>query len=54
MTKADALQIIDAQNKRLIDPVEMLHFVWLRVIILKIPDDEWNKYVEAATEVLRQ
>lgn len=54
MTKQDALNIIDRRNKALINPVEMLHWVWLRVIINAISDDEWEKYVALAAEILKE
>jgi hypothetical protein len=52
MTKTEALQLIDDHKNALIDPVEMLHWTWLRVIILQIPDDDWERYAASATEVL--
>ena len=53
MKKSDALKIIDERcTKVLLDPVEMLHWVWLRTIITQIPDLNWERYVEEATEIL--
>jgi len=52
VTKQDALNIIDRRNKALINPVEMLHWVWLRVIISQISDDDWERYLESATKIL--
>jgi hypothetical protein len=52
MTKNEALALIDNHKNRLTDPVEMLHWTWLRVIILKISYVEWEQYVERAKEVL--
>jgi hypothetical protein len=54
MTKQDALNIIDAQNKKTIHPVELLHWVWLRVIINQIPEEDWERYVGSATVILAQ
>lgn len=54
MTKAEALKLIDDHKNAMINPVAMLHWTWLRVIILSIPDDDWDRYVGAATEVLSQ
>jgi len=48
MTKANALEIIDNHKNKLIDPVQMLHFTWLRVIILQIPEHEWERYLKEA------
>jgi hypothetical protein len=50
--KEEALKLIDDHKNKLINPVEMLHWTWLRVIILKIPDDQWDAYVGQATETL--
>lgn len=52
MTKREALKLIDDHKNVLIDPVEMLHWTWLRVLILKITDDEWQGLVERAVPVL--
>lgn len=52
MTKQQALDLIDAHKNQLIDPREMLNWTWLRVIILKIPEEEWENYVGEAVEVL--
>lgn len=52
MRKAEALQLIDDHKNRLINPVEMLHWTWLRVIVLSTTDEEWNNLVSRATEIL--
>ena len=52
MRKAEALQLIDDHKNKLINPIEMLHWTWLRVMILKITDDEWEELVHRATDVL--
>jgi hypothetical protein len=52
MTKDEALALIDGHKNKLINPVEMLHWTWLRVIILKIPDEDWERYVGNATETM--
>lgn len=54
MTKDEALQLIDDHKNALVDPLAMLHWTWLRVIILAIPDEEWEKYLMEAVKVLRQ
>lgn len=51
MTKSDVIKFIDEQNKALVDPVAMLNFVWLRLIVSSIPQDAWETYVEAAAQV---
>jgi hypothetical protein len=54
MRKDEAIALIDMAKQNLINPVDMLHWTWLRVIILQIPDEDWDKYVGKATEVLSQ
>ena len=54
MTKKEALELIDNHKNKLINPVEMLHWSWLRVIIFSIPDDRWEEYVGNATVILSQ
>lgn len=48
MNKNEALKLIDNHKNALIDPVAMLHWTWLRVIILQIPDPAWEGYLETA------
>ncbi len=52
MTKKEALTLIDDHKNALLNPVEMLHWTWLRVFILKITDDEWDEIMSRATETL--
>ena len=52
MTKQDALDIIQSRINTAIDPVELLHWCWLRAIINQISYLAWEQYVEKATEVL--
>ena len=54
MQKDEALKLIDDHKNRLINPMDLLHWTWLRVIILKMSDEEWERAVEAAAEVLSQ
>jgi hypothetical protein len=54
MTKQEALDLIDAHKNKLVDPIEMLSWTWLRVVILNIPDDVWEDSLLKATEVLSQ
>jgi len=41
MTKEEALTLIDGHKNKLINPVEMLEWTWLRVIILNLDETEW-------------
>jgi hypothetical protein len=52
MTKEQAIAFIDEQKNKLVNPVEMLHWTWLRVIILKMDDDAWNTALIEAHKVL--
>lgn len=52
MTKTDVIKMIDDHKNRMIDPTAMLHWTWLRVIINQIPDEDWERYVGNAVEVM--
>ena len=54
MTKDEALALIDAHKNKLINPVEMLHWTWLRVIILNININAWNDALGKAEDTLRK
>lgn len=54
MTKQQALDLIDAHKNQLTDPRDMLNWSWLRVIILKIPERQWEIYLNEAITVLSQ
>lgn len=52
MDKEAALQMIDGLNRKIINPVEMLDWVTLRVILLQIPEEDWEAYREKAAVIL--
>lgn len=52
MTKDDAISLIDAAKNELVNPVDLLHWVWLRVIINSIAPDEWEELIGRACEVM--
>lgn len=52
MTKEEALALIDEHKNALLNPVEMLHWTWLRVFLLKIKEDEWDEIMSRAVETL--
>lgn len=52
MTQSDFLKLIDDSKNTLINPVDMLHWTWLRVIILSIAPDEWEELISRATETM--
>lgn len=52
MTKADAIALIDAHKNKLINPVEMLHWTWLRVVINNLDEDAWNAALTKAEVTL--
>ena len=53
MTKEEALELIDNHKNKLIDPVEMLNWTWIRVIINTIPDRDWYAALANSEKVLR-
>lgn len=52
MSKEEALRLIDGHKNKLINPVDMLEWTYLRVIILQIPDTDWEGYLNSALTVL--
>lgn len=52
MTKQEAIDLIDGHKNALLDPVKMLHWAWLRVIVNQISDDDWEAYLERAAVIL--
>jgi len=52
MTKNEALQLIDNHRDTMTDPVAMLRWTYLRVVILKLPEETWNVAVDNAEETL--
>lgn len=52
MSKEEALQLIDDHKNALIDPVEMLRWTWLRVIILNLDEETWQAAVERASATM--
>ncbi len=52
MTKIQALKIIDDHKNKMTDPLEMLDWTWLRVIIKEIPEDQWDKATGMAVEII--
>jgi hypothetical protein len=52
MKRAEALTLIDDHKNKMINPMEMLTWTWLRVIINQISDEEWEKATWKATEIL--
>lgn len=54
MTQKEAIELIDKHKNQLLNPVDMLDWVWLRVIILKIEPEDWDKALSKAVKVLSQ
>jgi len=54
MRKAEAIELIDNHKNKLVDPVAMLHWSWLRVVLHSLPEKEWDAAVEKAVETLSQ
>lgn len=52
MTKEEALALIDNHKNKLTDPIEHLNWVWLRVFLLQIDDNQWDVYMgEVAKQI---
>lgn len=54
MTKQEAVAMIDAHKNKLIHPVELLNWTWLRVIVDQMSDEDWERHVAKATEIMSQ
>lgn len=52
MNKEEALKLIDDHKNKLIDPVEMLRWTWLRVIVMNMGEICWDHAEGKAAEVL--
>ena len=52
MTKIQALKIIDDHKNKMTDPLEMLDWTWLRVIISEIKDKDWEYATDRAIVTL--
>lgn len=52
MKKEEAMKMIDDHKNKLINPVEMLMWTWLRVIILSLTDEQWDDALGRATATL--
>jgi len=52
MTKEEALELIDNYKNGLIDPADLLHWTWLRVIVAQLTKDEWERALERALPIL--
>ncbi len=54
MTRLNALEMIDKHKNQLINPVEMLHWTWLRLVIYHLSDEEWERALKLATKSASQ
>ena len=54
MTRKEAIELIDNTKNALIDPVAMLNWTWLRVIINNISDEHWEAATDKAVTILCQ
>jgi hypothetical protein len=52
MRRDEAIKMIDDHKNKLVHPVEMLHWTWLRVIINNLSESEWETAVEKAQEIM--
>lgn len=52
MTREEALTLIDDHKNKMINPLEILPWTWLRCIIYHMTDEEWEVALWRAMEVL--
>lgn len=52
MNQAETIKLIDDHKNNLINPIEMLDWTWIRVIINSISPDEWEELNDRASEVM--
>jgi hypothetical protein len=52
MTRQEAVALIDNHKNALINPVELINWTWLRVIINSLSDEAWEAALEKGLEVL--
>lgn len=52
MERDAALSLIDQHKNGLSDPVAMLHWTWLRVVIVSLDEDAWEAALDRAAVVL--
>jgi hypothetical protein len=52
MLREDAVKMIDEHKNKLIDPVDMLNWTWLRVIVANISDGGWSEAHDRAEVIL--
>lgn len=52
MEKSEALKIIDKHKNALVNPVDMLLWTYLRVIISQVSDVAWDDAWTKAEEIL--
>ena len=52
MLKDEAVEMIDRHKNALADPVDMLHWTWLRVIVANLSQEEWEAALQRALPVL--
>ena len=54
MTREEAIKLIDDHKNKLVNPVEMLNWTWLRVIIANINDDAWERALNDTVNIIRR
>lgn len=52
MTREEAIAMIDAHKNALLNPVEMLDWTWLRVILSELDAEAWYLACDKATRIL--
>jgi hypothetical protein len=52
MTRECALELIDNHKNTLTDPIELLHWTWLRTIVFHVSKEHWEEALADALQVL--
>lgn len=50
--QSEFIKMIDEHKNKLINPVDMLHWTYLRVILNSIAPDEWDELLSRANEIM--
>lgn len=52
MSKEEALKLIDDHKNKLINPIDLLNWTWLRVTIAQLSDEAWEACTKDAATIL--
>ena len=52
MLKEEALEMLEKHRDSLTDPCDVLHWTWLRTILLYVTEEEWRRAMQRALPAL--